>query len=127
MTMSSHSRPVFLNLLQIRLPVAGIMSIAHRAAGVLLFLSIPFLAALLSVALSGQAGFLQAQTLLKQPIMQVILFLLLWALFHHFLAGIRYLLIDVHLGVQAPRYQQTAWAVLILSPVLALLLLWGLW
>ncbi|WP_294030214.1 succinate dehydrogenase, cytochrome b556 subunit [Thiolapillus sp.] len=125
--MSSHSRPVFLNLLQIRLPVAGIMSIAHRAAGVLLFLSIPFLAALLSVALSGQAGFLQAQTLLKQPIMQVILFLLLWALFHHFLAGIRYLLIDVHLGVQAPRYQQTAWAVLILSPVLALLLLWGLW
>ncbi|WP_419590763.1 succinate dehydrogenase, cytochrome b556 subunit [Thiolapillus sp.] len=127
MTMSSHSRPVFLNLLQIRLPVAGIMSIAHRAAGVLLFLSIPFLAALLSVALSGQAGFLQAQTLLKQPIMQVILFLLLWALSHHFLAGIRYLLIDVHLGVQAPRYQQTAWAVLILSPVLALLLLWGLW
>ena len=125
--MSSHSRPVFLNLLQIRLPVAGIISIAHRAAGVLLFLSIPFLAALLSVALSGQAGFLQAQTLLKQPIMQVILFLLLWALFHHFLAGIRYLLIDVHLGVQAPRYQQTAWAVLILSPVLALLLLWGLW
>ncbi|WP_419616053.1 succinate dehydrogenase, cytochrome b556 subunit [Thiolapillus sp.] len=125
--MSSHSRPVFLNLLQIRLPVAGIMSIAHRAAGVLLFLSIPFLAALLSVALSGQAGFLQAQTLLKQPIMQVILFLLLWALSHHFLAGIRYLLIDVHLGVQAPRYQQTAWAVLILSPVLALLLLWGLW
>ncbi len=125
--MSSHSRPVFLNLLQIRLPVAGIMSIAHRAAGVLLFLSIPFLAALLSVALSGQAGFLQAQTLLKQPIMQVILFLLLWALSHHFLAGIRYLLIDVHLGVQAPRYQQTAWAALILSPVLALLLLWGLW
>ena len=127
MTMSSHSRPVFLNLLQIRLPVAGIMSIAHRAAGVLLFLSIPFLAALLSVALSGQAGFLQAQTLLKQPIMQVILFLLLWALSHHFLAGIRYLLIDVHLGVQAPRYRQTAWAVLILSPLLALLLLWGLW
>ena len=127
MTMSSHSRPVFLNLLQIRLPVAGIMSIAHRAAGVLLFLSIPFLAALLSVALSGQAGFLQAQTLLKQPIMQVILFLLLWALSHHFLAGIRYLLIDAHLGVQAPRYRQTAWAVLILSPLLALLLLWGLW
>ncbi|HEC07215.1 MAG TPA: succinate dehydrogenase, cytochrome b556 subunit [Thiolapillus brandeum] len=125
--MPSHSRPVFLNLLQIRLPVAGIMSIAHRAAGVLLFLSIPFLAALLSVALSGQAGFLQAQTLLKQPIMQVILFLLLWALSHHFLAGIRYLLIDVHLGVQAPRYRQTAWAVLILSPLLALLLLWGLW
>ena len=124
--MPSDSRPVFLNLLQIRLPVAGIMSIAHRAAGVILFLSIPFLAALLSAALSGQAGFIQAQMLLKQPFMQLILFLLLWALAHHFLAGIRYLLIDAHLGVQAPRYRQTAWLVLVASPVLALLLLWGL-
>ncbi|WP_457667193.1 succinate dehydrogenase, cytochrome b556 subunit [Thiolapillus sp.] len=124
--MPSDSRPVFLNLLQIRLPMAGIMSIAHRAAGVILFLSIPFLAALMSAALSGQTGFIQTQMLLKQPFMQLILFLLLWALAHHFLAGIRYLLIDAHLGVQAPRYRQTAWLVLVASPVLALLLLWGL-
>ncbi len=126
MTMPSDSRPVFLNLLQIRLPVAGIMSIAHRAAGVLLFLAIPFLVAMMSVALSNQEGFNQVQMLMKQPLMLAALFLLLWALTHHFLAGIRYLLIDVHLGVQAPVFRQTAWAVLIVAPVLASLLLWGL-
>ncbi|WP_456381130.1 succinate dehydrogenase, cytochrome b556 subunit [Thiolapillus sp.] len=124
--MPGQTRPVFLNLLQIRLPVAGIMSIAHRAAGVLLFLAIPFVVALLSLSLSDQKGFDQVQTLLRQPLMQVGLLLLLWALAHHFLAGIRYLAIDMHLGVQAPCYRQTAWAVLVAAPVLALLLLWGL-
>ncbi|HID45377.1 MAG TPA: succinate dehydrogenase, cytochrome b556 subunit [Chromatiaceae bacterium] len=124
--MTHHSRPVFLNLLQIRLPVAGIMSIAHRAAGVLLFMAIPFLVALMSAALSGQDGFLQVQGQLAQPLVKVGLFLLLWALAHHFFAGIRYLLIDVHVGVQAPRYRQSAWTVLVVSPVVALLLLWGL-
>lgn len=124
--MPSHSRPVFLNLLQIRLPVAGIMSIAHRAAGVLLFMAIPFLVALMSAALSGQDGFLRVQEQLGQPLVKVMLFLLLWALAHHFFAGIRYLLIDVHVGVQAPWFRQTAWAVLLVSPVAALLLLWGL-
>ncbi len=124
--MPRSSRPVFLNLLQIRLPVAGVMSIAHRAAGVLLFLGIPFLVAMMSVALSNQEGFNQVQMLMKQPLMQAGLFLLLWALTHHFLAGIRYLLIDVHLGVQAPAFRHTAWAVLIVAPVLAVLLLWGL-
>jgi succinate dehydrogenase / fumarate reductase cytochrome b subunit len=126
MSMPRSSRPVFLNLLQIRLPVAGVMSIAHRAAGVLLFLAIPFLVAMMSVALSNQDGFNQVQMLMKQPLMLTGLFLLLWALMHHFLAGIRYLLIDVHLGVQAPVFRQTAWAVLIVAPVLAMLLLWGL-
>ena len=124
--MTSHSRPVFLDLLQIRLPVAGVMSIAHRAAGVLLFMAIPFLAALMSAALSGQEGFLWVRDLLEQPLARVGLFLLLWALVHHLLAGIRYLLIDVHVGVQAPRFRQTARAVLLVSPVVALLLLWGL-
>ncbi len=124
--MPSHSRPVFLNLLQIRLPVAGIMSIAHRAAGVLLFMAIPFLVALMAAALTGQDGFLRVQEQLGQPLVKVMLFLLLWALVHHFFAGIRYLLIDVHVGVQAPWFRQTAWAVLLVSPVAALLLLWGL-
>jgi len=124
--MPTQSRPVFLNLLQIRLPVAAIMSIAHRAAGLLLFLAIPFLLALLSLALSGEDGFRQVLALWQQPSMQVVLFIMLWALTHHFLAGMRYLVIDVHLGVQAPRYRHSAWAVLIGAPWLSLLLLWGL-
>ena len=39
---------------------------------------------------------------------------------HHFLAGIRYLLLDVDVGVDKPVYQQTAIAVLVAAPLLAL-------
>ena len=124
--MPSPSRPVFLNLLQIHLPIAGLLSIAHRAAGVVLFLAIPFVIALLSLALSDQAGFARAKSLLVHPLMIAVLFLLLWILSHHFLAGIRYLLIDVHLGVQAPYFRQSAWLVMVMAPLLALVLLWGL-
>jgi succinate dehydrogenase / fumarate reductase cytochrome b subunit len=45
---------------------------------------------------------------------------------HHFLAGIRYLLLDIDIGVDKPVYRQTAWAVLAGGPVLALLLLGAL-
>ncbi len=124
--MQTSSRPVFLNLLQIRLPVAAVMSIAHRAAGVLLFLAIPLLVGLLSLALSGNGGFHRASQLLQQPWSRLLMFLLLWALAHHFLAGIRYLLLDAHLGVRAPYFRHSAWTVLICAPVLALGLLWGL-
>ncbi|WP_456447261.1 succinate dehydrogenase, cytochrome b556 subunit [Thiolapillus sp.] len=124
--MQTSPRPVFLNLLQIRLPVAAVMSIAHRGAGVLLFLAIPLLIGLLSLALSGDAGFVRAALVVQQPLGKVVLFLLLWALAHHFLAGIRYLLLDAHLGVRAPYFRHSAWAVLGAAPVLALMLLWGL-
>ncbi len=124
--MARSSRPVFLNLWQIRLPVAGVMSIAHRAAGVLLFLSIPLMLTLLHAALIGEQAFVQIQALLRQPLMMAVLFLLLWALMHHLLAGIRYLLIDLDLGVQSPRFRQSAWAVLVAAPLVASLLFWGL-
>ncbi|MEJ2620711.1 MAG: succinate dehydrogenase, cytochrome b556 subunit, partial [Candidatus Thiodiazotropha sp.] len=41
--LDTKPRPVFLNLLKIRLPIAGIMSIIHRATGVVMVLSIPLL------------------------------------------------------------------------------------
>lgn len=124
--MQPQTRPVFLNLLQIRLPVAGVLSIAHRASGVILFLALPFLVGLLELALSGEAGFGRAAALLQGAGGWVLRFLLLWALLHHLLAGIRYLLIDADLGVQAPRYRQSAWLVLVGAPLLALLLAGGL-
>ena len=52
----------------------------------------------------------------------LILFLFFWALLHHLFAGIRYLLIDIDLGVDKPLFRNTAWAVLIAAPVAALLL-----
>jgi succinate dehydrogenase / fumarate reductase, cytochrome b subunit len=119
-------RPVFLNLMQIRLPVAGIMSIIHRATGVAMVLSIPLLVYLFDLSLSGPPGFAEAAALFDNLLVKLILFLSLWGLMHHLLAGIRYLLIDIEIGVEKPLFRQTAWAVIVAAPVLALILMGGL-
>jgi succinate dehydrogenase / fumarate reductase cytochrome b subunit len=123
MTTKVHNRPVFLNLLQIRLPVAGVMSIGHRITGVVMVLAIPALIYLLDRSVAGPEGFASVKGMVTSLPFQVVLFLALWALTHHFLAGIRYLLLDVDVGVDKPLYRHTALAVLVAAPLLALLLM----
>jgi succinate dehydrogenase / fumarate reductase cytochrome b subunit len=124
--LDTKPRPVFLNLFKIRLPIAGIMSIIHRGTGVLMVLAIPLMIYLLELSLSGSSGFTQVKALLSLGVTKLLLFLFLWALTHHLLAGIRYLLIDIDIGVDKPLFRQTAWAVTLAAPVLALMLLGGL-
>jgi succinate dehydrogenase / fumarate reductase cytochrome b subunit len=123
---SPHNRPVFLNLLQIRLPVSAVMSILHRLTGVLMVLLIPFSAFILELSLSGADGFNAVADWLASPAVSPGLFVLCWVLVHHLLAGIRYLLLDVEIGIERPAYRYTAWLVTLVSPLLALLLVWGL-
>ncbi len=120
--MKQKPRPVFLNLVQIRLPISGLMSILHRISGLLLFVFVPFVLYLLQLVMTGEAGYQRAVDLLSNPLLKLICFLLLWALSHHLLAGMRYLLLDVHVGVDAPAYRYTAWVVTLSAPLLALLL-----
>jgi succinate dehydrogenase / fumarate reductase cytochrome b subunit len=122
----TKARPVFLNLFKIRLPIAGIMSIIHRVTGVVMVLAIPVVIYLLDLSLSGPEGFADAKGLFGNGFVKLLLFLFLWGLMHHFLAGIRYLLIDIDIGVDRPLFRQTAWVVTLLAPVLALMLLGGL-
>jgi succinate dehydrogenase / fumarate reductase cytochrome b subunit len=124
MTTTSR-RPVYLNLLKIKLPIAGIMSIIHRATGVFMFLALPYLIHLLDLSLSGPGGYAEANTALHSLFGVVFVFLIMWSLAHHFLAGIRYLLIDVDYGVEKEMAQQTALGVVIAGPILGLLLAGG--
>lgn len=123
--MPPQKTPVFLNLMQIRLPIAGIMSIIHRASGMLMVLLIPLSVYLLDLSLAGEQGFAAAGSLLQGTPGGFFLSLLLWALLHHLYSGIRYLLIDVEIGVESPVYRYSAWAVTLLAPLSALLL-WGM-
>ena len=91
--------PKYLNLVKIRLPIPGIVSIAHRISGVLMFLAIPFFAWVLHLSVTGEAGYAQAAALLQLPLIKLGFLLLAWSVFHHLFAGIRYLLIDVDIGV----------------------------
>ncbi|MGD2118827.1 MAG: succinate dehydrogenase, cytochrome b556 subunit [Chromatiales bacterium] len=121
--LKTQKRPVFLNLLLIKLPVAGIMSIGHRIAGVLLFFSLPLWLYLLQLSLESEQGFSQVQAWLSGPLVKLLLFLLLWATVHHLLAGIRYLLLDIDIGIDKPVYKNTARAVLFAAPIISLLIL----
>jgi len=118
----TSNRPVYLNLLQIRLPVAGIMSIVHRITGLLMFIATPFLIYLLDLSLSSTPGFARAGHIIHTGLGMLVLFGLLWGLLHHLYAGLRYLLLDVHIGIERPWYRYSAWAVLVAAPVSALLL-----
>jgi succinate dehydrogenase / fumarate reductase, cytochrome b subunit len=125
--MRREGRPVFLNLLQIRLPIPGVVSIAHRISGVLLFLSIPLFLLLFQRSLQGEAGFEQVLAWLRNPLVMLVTIVLVWSLLHHWLAGIRYLLIDVDIGLERMAARRTAWVVITLAPVLTIVLLGVLW
>ncbi len=121
------SRPKFLNLLLIRMPVGAVASIGHRISGVFLFLSLPLAAFLLDLSLQGQAGFEQAAQLLSFPWLRLVQVVLAWSIAHHALAGLRFLLIDVDVGVEKPTARASALAVNLTAPILALLFLWSIW
>ncbi len=120
---TTDSRPVFLNLLRIRQPVMAVVSIFHRISGVLMILALPGLVYLLNLSLSNQAGFSQVADLLASPILKLLAVLLGWALTHHILAGIRFMLLDFDLGIDRAVARKTAWLVhvgaLLLTAVLA--------
>jgi succinate dehydrogenase / fumarate reductase, cytochrome b subunit len=112
------SRPVFLDLRRIKLPLPGLVSILHRVSGVLMVLAIPFIAWLFERALSGPEGFAAASALLDAWLVRLALLLLIWSLLHHLLAGIRHLALDLGLGLERPVARLTARITLIAAVAL---------
>ncbi len=101
------------------------MSIIHRATGVFMFLALPYLIYLLDLSLAGPEGYAQVAASVHSFFGVVFVFLIMWSLMHHLLAGIRYLLIDVDMGVDKEMARKTALAVVVAGPVLGLLLTGG--
>jgi len=120
-------RPVYIDLVHIRLPLPGFVSILHRISGILLFLLAFWLLSLLDRSLGSPEGYAQAREMIAQPFAKLVLLGAGWAFLHHFCAGIRYLLIDMHVGVDLPTARATSWAVLGVSLFLTLLLGGWLW
>ncbi len=118
-------RPYFLNLLQIRLPVTAVASVAHRLAGILLFLALPFAVYLLQHSLRDAAGFADTAAIMASWPLRLVLALLVWALLHHLLAGLRVLLLDIDIGVARRTARYSALAVTLGAAVaLVALVIW---
>lgn len=89
-------RPKHLALHQIRLPLPGLVSILHRISGLALFAVIPLLLLMLQYSLSSAVSYAHLMDLFESMPFKLLMFLLLWAFFHHFCAGLRFLAIDLH-------------------------------
>lgn len=116
-------RPKNLNLLTIRMPVTAVVSILHRVSGIVLFLSIPYVVWLLSLSITSQAGFNYVLNVFSTDYGKLINIILLWAIVHHFFAGIRFLLLDVDFAISREATIKMAWLVNVLVFVTLALLI----
>lgn len=121
-------RPVYLNLFAIRLPLPAFVSILHRASGALLFLvGIPLLLWAVQRMLASPEAWEQARAVMSHPIAKLALLVLAWSYIHHFLAGIRHLLMDMHIGMELKPARQSGAVVLVLALLLTLGVAVKLW
>ncbi|MDO4640564.1 MAG: succinate dehydrogenase, cytochrome b556 subunit [Neisseria sp.] len=125
--MQTKKRPVFLDLQQIKLPIPGIVSILHRISGVILFIMLPVLLTLLNGSLSSNETFETYKSFTSHFLVKLALIGILWALMHHLFAGIRFLLLDAHKGLELQTARKTARIVLYAGIVSALVLGVALW
>jgi succinate dehydrogenase / fumarate reductase cytochrome b subunit len=116
----------FLNLLEIRFPATAYLSIGHRISGVMLFLAIPLLIYSLELSLRSEHDFHRLMSCLDMPLARGILVLYAWIFAHHFLAGIRFLILDMDIGVNKQAGRYSAWLVFITGFVCMLVAAWCL-
>ena len=109
--LAKQKRPKFLNLLRIHLPVTGVNSFAHRVSGALLFLAIPLFIYCFNLSIRDAASFEQLRTLSTTPIFKLILTVLAWAVGHHLLAGIRFLLTEVDVTTSLKSARIASWII----------------
>jgi succinate dehydrogenase / fumarate reductase cytochrome b subunit len=111
-------------IVKYRLPLAGIISILHRASGALMFLLLPFVLYLLDKSLLSEISFDYLRGIVSHWFVKLVILALAWAYLHHFSAGIRHLLMDVHMGVDKDSARKSSVAVFAVSlPLTALVAL----
>lgn len=121
-------RPVYLNLFAIRLPLPGLVSILHRISGALLFLpGIPLLLWVMQMALSSPETWSEFRGWFENPWVKLVTIGMTWAYFHHLFAGVRHLIMDLHIGMDLPAARQSSALVLVLPVLLTLVVAVRLW
>ena len=125
--MIPRSRPVFLDLLQIQMPVGALTSIGHRISGVVLALAVPAAASLLGRSLRDADGFAQVVAVLAYLPVKAMAVIMVWALAHHVLGGVRHLLSDFDIGSPLRTARRTAWFVNLAGVAVALVAAGVIW
>ena len=116
----TKKRPEFRNihitqLVNYRLPLAGLISILHRVSGAILFLLLPLVLYLLDQSLVSENTFAAMRGFTSNWFVKFIILGLSWAFLHHFFAGVRHLGMDSHMGLEKQSSRRSSAAVLAVS------------
>ena len=122
MSAAPKVRPKYYDLNLLNLPLSALVSIFHRITGMVMFLfMIPLSLYLLQATLKSESGFNFWSNVLNFPVAKLILLGFVWVFLHHFFAGLRYLLLDLHIGVDKAAARTSSIWVLILGAVATIL------
>ncbi|OYY50652.1 MAG: succinate dehydrogenase, cytochrome b556 subunit [Methylophilaceae bacterium 17-44-8] len=124
---ATKKRPKNLNLFTIRLPINAVVSIMHRASGMLLFLMLPALLWVLQQSFASELQYAQITHNFQHWLFKVVLIVVAGAFFHHFFAGIRHLAMDVHWMTSLQKARFSSRVVLGLVGVSVVIFAWCIW
>ena len=121
-----RDRPEFRNIhvtqiVGYRMPMPAMVSIMHRISGAALFLALPFLLWMFDLSLISEGTFDRMAMMASGWFVKLVLLFLIWGFLHHLVAGIRYLVLDLHVGLDLPQSRASALAVYAISLPLTLL------
>ncbi len=129
---ASRQRPGTMRLvdaLQYRLPLAGVVSILHRASGALMLVLLPFVIWMFDTSVSSEisfdlftAAFASGLGVLPGWFVKLMALALIWAYLHHLIAGLRHLWMDARHAVSKEFGRQSAVVTLALSIGLTIVL-----
>jgi len=127
--MQKNNRPKFLDLrvLGSAMSATGKVSILHRVSGVIMFVMIPVLIYILGHSLSNPDFYASCVSIMSCSVAKLALLVVLWAMLHHIVAGIRFLLLDMHVGVERAAAQKSAKASIIIALILTVIVGYFLW
>ena len=128
MSSAPKQRPKYYDLNLAHLPPPGLVSIFHRVSGLALFFPIlPALLWLMDDVLGSQQGYDHWRELFSRPLAKVVMLGVVWLYMHHFWAGLRYLALDLHWGIDKAPARASAIAVLVLGVASTFLIGCFLW
>jgi succinate dehydrogenase / fumarate reductase, cytochrome b subunit len=115
--------------LQYRLPLAGVVSILHRASGAIMFALLPFAIWLFDVSVTSEISYEQFTAAFTAGIgflpgwfIKLVVLALIWSFLHHAIAGVRHLWMDMTHSVALSQGRQSAVFTLVSSIALTVLL-----
>ncbi len=115
--------------LQYRLPLAALVSILHRASGMLMFFLLPFIVWMFDASVSSEisydsftSAFVAGIGFVPGFLVKLVVLALIWAYLHHAVAGVRHLWMDATHSVTKQQGHSSAVATFAISIVLTLAL-----